>query len=47
MRQFYSALLRRHCTAAAALSAAQKAMREDPAWKSPYYWTPMVLQGDF
>lgn len=47
MRHFYTALLKRHCSAAAALAAAQRAMREDPAWKSPYYWAPFVLQGDF
>jgi CHAT domain-containing protein len=47
MRHFYSALLQRNATAAGALASARKAMRSDPAWKSPYYWAAFVLQGDF
>jgi CHAT domain-containing protein len=47
MRQFYTALLGRRLAPAEAVAAAQKAMREDPAWRSPYYWAPFVLQGDF
>lgn len=47
MQRFYTALLREHATPAAALAAAQQAMRRDPAWAAPYYWAPFVLQGEF
>ena len=33
--------------AAKALREAQTEMREHPSWKSPYYWAPFVLQGDW
>jgi CHAT domain-containing protein len=47
MRHFYTALLHRRASPADALALDRKAMRSDPAWKSPYYWAPFVLQGDF
>jgi CHAT domain-containing protein/tetratricopeptide (TPR) repeat protein len=31
----------------AALRAAQEAVRRRPAWRSPYFWAPFVLQGDW
>jgi len=46
MQRFYSALLRDHLTAPAALRRAQIEMALDPPWRSPRYWAGFVLQGD-
>lgn len=32
---------------AAALRAAQRGVRREPAWRAPYYWAPFVLEGDW
>ena len=32
---------------AAALRAAQLELRRDPRWRSPYFWAPFILQGDW
>lgn len=34
-------------TPAAALRAAQLDLRRDPRWRSPYFWAPFILQGDW
>ena len=34
-------------SAAKALREAQAEMRQQPNWKSPYYWAPFLLQGDW
>jgi CHAT domain-containing protein len=46
MSRFYRALLSEHRTPAAALRLAQLAIRDDKRWRSPYYWSGFVLQGD-
>jgi CHAT domain-containing protein len=46
MRLFYHAMLMDHLRPAAALQAAQIALRKQPRWRSPYYWAPFVLQGE-
>jgi CHAT domain-containing protein/Tfp pilus assembly protein PilF len=46
MSRFYRALLSENRTPAAALRLAQLAIRDDKRWRSPYYWSGFVLQGD-
>ena len=46
MSRFYRALLSERRTPAAALRLAQLAVRDDRRWRSPYYWSGFVLQGD-
>jgi CHAT domain-containing protein len=43
VRLFYQAFLVRHLKPAAALAAAQRAMRADTRWRDPYYWSGFVL----
>ncbi len=48
MVRFYDGLLGpEKLPAAAALRKAQIELLNDPRWKSPYYWAPFVLQGEF
>jgi CHAT domain-containing protein len=47
MKKFYTAMLQRGLSPAAALRAAQLEIRNDPRWQSPYYWAGFVLQGDW
>jgi CHAT domain-containing protein/tetratricopeptide (TPR) repeat protein len=47
MSRFYRGLLVEGRTPAAALRAAQLAIRADKRWRSPYYWSGFVLQGDW
>ncbi|HWX42015.1 MAG TPA: CHAT domain-containing protein [Blastocatellia bacterium] len=47
MKKFYEGMFVRRLTAAAALRAAQDAIRREPQWRSPYYWAGFVLQGDW
>lgn len=47
MRRFYTGVLTRGETPAAALRAAQVSMWQDERWKSPYYWAPFVLHGEW
>jgi CHAT domain-containing protein/tetratricopeptide (TPR) repeat protein len=46
MKLFYTNLLKGGMTPAAALSAAQKSIRQQERWRSPYYWAAFTLQGD-
>jgi CHAT domain-containing protein/Tfp pilus assembly protein PilF len=46
MERFYRELLVSGQPPAAALRAAQLALRDDPRWSAPYYWAGFVLQGD-
>ncbi len=46
MSAFYRELLA-GAGPAAALRAAQLDVRREPAWRSPYYWAPFVLEGDW
>ena len=47
MSRFYRGLLVEHRSPAAALRQAQLAIRDDKRWRSPYYWSGFVLQGDW
>jgi CHAT domain-containing protein len=47
MSRFYRALLSSGGTPAAALRQAQLAVREDKRWRSSYYWSGFVIQGDW
>jgi tetratricopeptide (TPR) repeat protein len=47
MERFYRELLGGHRSPAAALRAAQLALRADPSWASPYFWAGFELQGDW
>lgn len=47
MSVFYRRMLVDNMRPAAALRAAQNEMMKQPRWKSPYYWAPFVLQGEW
>ena len=48
MRRFYEGMLGpRQLRPAAALRAAQLAVRQEARWRSPFYWAAFVLQGDW
>jgi CHAT domain-containing protein len=47
MRLFYSVMLVENLTPAAALRAAQAAMRKNPRTADPYYWAGFILQGEW
>lgn len=47
MSRFYRGLLVEGRSPAAALHQAQLAVRKDKRWRSPYYWSGFVLQGDW
>ena len=47
MRRFYRGVLVDRLPPAAALRAAQRALAADPRWRSPYFWAPFVLEGDW
>lgn len=47
MENFYQAMLRDGLTPAAALRSAKNAVRQQPAWRHPYYWAGFVLQGEY
>jgi CHAT domain-containing protein len=47
MKQFYTNLLQRSMSPAAALRAAQNDIRKRPEWRSPYFWAGFTFQGDF
>jgi len=47
MSRFYRGLLVEGKAPAAALRQAQLAIRHDKRWRSPYYWSGFVLQGDW
>ncbi len=48
MRRFYAAMLGpEKLPAAAALRAAQLAVRRQERWRSPYYWAAFVLAGEW
>jgi CHAT domain-containing protein len=47
MKRFYSNMLQKDMTPAAALRAAQNSIRQEPQWKSPYYWAAFTLQGEY
>jgi tetratricopeptide (TPR) repeat protein len=47
MSRFYRGLLTDGLPPAAALRQAQLAVRQEKRWRSPYYWSGFVLQGDW
>jgi CHAT domain-containing protein len=47
MKRFYANMLQRGRTPAAALRAAQNSIRQEPQWRSPYYWAAFTLQGEY
>ncbi len=47
MKRFYRGLLVEKMTPAAALRAAQIAVRNERRWAAPYYWAAFVLQGEW
>lgn len=47
MKQFYTNMLQKGMTPAAALRAAQNSIRQQPQWRSPYFWAAFTLQGEY
>jgi len=47
MTALYREILSKHQRPAAALRAAQLALLASPAFHSPYYWAPFILQGEW
>jgi CHAT domain-containing protein/predicted negative regulator of RcsB-dependent stress response len=47
MKIFYTNMLHRGMTPGEALRAAQNSIRQDPNWRSPYYWAAFTLQGEY
>jgi CHAT domain-containing protein/tetratricopeptide (TPR) repeat protein len=47
MKRFYQHLFEKGEPAAAALRAAQIEISQQKRWKSPYFWAPFVLQGEW
>ena len=47
MQNFYTGMLRGNKSPASALRAAQIRMLQTPQWKSPYFWAPFVMQGEW
>jgi CHAT domain-containing protein len=47
MKLFYSNMLQGGMTPGEALRAAQNSIRQQPDWRSPYYWAAFTLQGEY
>jgi tetratricopeptide (TPR) repeat protein len=47
MARFYRGMLGEGSTPAAALRAAQLAVRQERRWRDPYFWAAFTLQGDW
>jgi tetratricopeptide (TPR) repeat protein len=47
MQRFYEGMLHRRLPPAAALRAAQLALRADPRWQDPYFWAGFSLYGEW
>jgi CHAT domain-containing protein/tetratricopeptide (TPR) repeat protein len=47
MKRFYEGMLVKAMPPAAALRAAQLALRKDPRWAAPYNWAGFTLQGEW
>ena len=47
MKRFYTNMLQQNMTPAAALRAAQNSIRQEPQWRSPYFWAAFTLQGEY
>lgn len=47
MKRFYTNMLQQGMTPSAALRAAQNSIRQEPQWRSPYFWAAFTLQGEY
>lgn len=47
MREFYRAMVEENASPAAALRQAQIKLRENPQYRSPFYWAAFTVQGDY
>jgi CHAT domain-containing protein/predicted negative regulator of RcsB-dependent stress response len=47
MKRFYRAMLVEGRTPAAAMRAAQRSMKADARWQSPYYWAAFAVHGEW
>jgi hypothetical protein len=47
MGHFYKAMLQDGLPPAAALRSAKEMMRQQPAWRAPYFWAGFVLLGEY
>jgi hypothetical protein len=47
MKLFYGNMLEKGMPPAAALREAQNSARQNPRWRSPYYWAAFTLQGEY
>jgi len=47
MKHFYTNMLEKSMTPAAALRAAQNTIRKQPRWRSPHYWAAFTFQGEY
>lgn len=47
MKRFYRGMLQEHLTAAAALTEAQRQIRGEARWRSPFFWAGFTLIGDW
>jgi CHAT domain-containing protein len=47
MKRFYGNMLQGGMRPAEALRAAQNSIRQEPQWRSPYYWAAFTLQGEY
>jgi CHAT domain-containing protein len=47
IKRFYANMLQEDMTPAAALRAAQNSIRQQPQWRSPYFWAAFTLQGEY
>jgi len=47
MIRFYRGMLKQRLRPAAALRQAQISMLRQPEWRSPYYWSAFILQGEW
>jgi CHAT domain-containing protein len=47
MKRFYANMLQGGMPPATALRAAQNSIRQEPQWRSPYFWAAFTLQGEY
>lgn len=47
MKQFYANMLQKNMPPGRALREAQNSVRQNPRWRSPYYWAAFTLQGEY
>jgi len=47
MKLFYQGIFEQKLTPAAALRAAKVELSKQNRWKSPYYWAPFEIQGEW